>query len=95
MDRQSVKEHNTKMARFLCKRNGCEEKLSKLHLKQMVEEAWNPHPSQEFTAWWRTRDEFRMDGIDAVRARNCKCYVNEYKEAVELGLANLPSDYPR
>jgi hypothetical protein len=94
MDRRTAKEHNTMFARFLCKKNGCDEKLAKLHLKQMVEEAWNPHPSPEFVAWWQTQPGFRTDSIDAVRARNCKVFVDQYKEAVQLGLATLPIDYP-
>ncbi len=94
MDRAEAKEHNTKMARFLCKRHGCDEKVSKLHLKQMVEEAWNPHPSQEFKEWWLTQPEFRIDGVEVLPVRNCKVFVDRYKEAVEVGLANLPTDYP-
>lgn len=94
MDRVQVKEHNTKFDRFLCKKNGCNEKLSKLHLKQMVEEAWNPHPSPEFRDWWQTQPECQMDGVDAIRARSCKVFVDRYKEAVEIGAAELPTDYP-
>jgi hypothetical protein len=94
MDKREVKEHNTMFARFLCKKNGCDEKLAKLHLKQIVEEAWNPHPSQEFTDWWHTQLEFRVDGVDAVRARNCKVFTQRYKDDVEFGLASLPTDYP-
>jgi hypothetical protein len=78
------------LARFLCKKHGCNDKLAKLHLKQIVEEGWNPHPSQEFIAWWQTQTEFKKHGIDAVRARNCKDFIDRYKEAVQFGLATLP-----
>lgn len=94
MVRQSVKEHNIKLAKFLCDKHGCNDKIRQIHYDQIVHRAWNPHPSPEFVQWWQTRPEFRNDGVDAVRARNCKCYVDEYKEAVELGLAALPIDYP-
>jgi hypothetical protein len=94
MTKEEVKKHNIRMIEFLCARHGCSDKLKKIHYNQMVHRAWNPHPSPEFVEWWQTRPEFRFDGVDAVRARNCKCYVDQYKEAVELGLATLPIDYP-
>jgi hypothetical protein len=94
MDRESAKEHNIKMAKFLCEKHGCSEKLTKIHRDQIVYRAWNPHPSGEFISWWNTQPEFLEVGIDAVRARNCKVYVERYKEAIEVGLASLPIDYP-
>lgn len=94
MDRQGVKAHNIKMAIFLCDKHGCDEKLRKKHFDQIVNRAWNPHPSQEFIQWWQTQPEFRTDGVDATRARNCKVFVDRYKEAIEFGIARLPTDYP-
>ncbi len=94
MDRETVKEHNIKMAKFLCDRHGCDEKKRKIHFEQIVRKAWNPHPSQEFIQWWQTQPESRIDGVQATPARNCKVFVNRYKEAVEIGIANLPTDYP-
>lgn len=94
MTNEAVKKHNIKMITFLCKKHGCSDKLKKIHYEQMVIRAWNPHPSDEFLAWWQTQLEFRVDGVDAVRARNCKVFTNRYKEAVEMGLASLPVDYP-
>jgi hypothetical protein len=95
MDRQQVKEHNARRAAFLCKRHGCDEKLTQIHHDMIVNRAWNPHPSKEFVEWWQTQPDFIDQGIDAVRARNCKVYVDAYKDAVEVGLASLPTDYPR
>lgn len=89
-----AKKFNAVRAKFLCERAGCSEKLAKLHFDQIVHRAWNPHPSQEFIDWWQTQPEFRVDGVDAVRARNCKTFTDRFKEAVEIGLANLPIDYP-
>lgn len=83
------------MSFFLCKKNGCDEKTAKRHLVMMVEEAWNPHPSPEFIEWWQTQPQFREDGLDAIRARNCKVFTDAYKAAVEIGIASLPIDYPR
>lgn len=94
MDKEEVKKHNTRRIRFLCKKHGCSEKIQKLHFDQMVNHAWNPHPSQEFVNWWQTQPEFLRDKVDAVRARNCKIFTERFKEAVEFGLANLPVDYP-
>jgi hypothetical protein len=94
MVKPSVKEHNIRMAKFLCDKHGCTDKIRQIHYDQMVHRAWNPHPSPEFVAWWQTQPGFRIDGIDAVRARNCKVFVDQYKEAVQLGLATLPIDYP-
>ncbi len=94
MDRETVKEHNIKMAKFLCDRNGCDEKKRKIHFEQIVRKAWNPHPSQEFIQWWHTQPESRIDNVQPTPARNCKVFVNRYKEAVEIGIANLPTDYP-
>lgn len=91
---EGIKKHNIKFAKFLCEKNGCNEKKTKIHYEQIVHRAWNPHPSPEFVSWWITQPECQQDGIDAVRARNCKIFADRYKEAVELGLANFPTDYP-
>jgi len=90
----NVQEHNAKMIDFLCKRNGCNEKLRKIHFNQMVHQVWNPHPSPEFINWWKTHPDSREHDVDPVTARNCKHYCDEYKEAVQVGLAELPVDYP-
>lgn len=81
------------MATFLCNKNGCNEKVAKVHFDQIVNHGWNPHPSKEFSDWWRNHPHYQ-DEIDVVRARNCKCYVDEYRDAVSIGLAKLPTDYP-
>jgi hypothetical protein len=93
MDKQGVRAHNIRMAMFLCDKHGCDEKLRKKHFEQMVRHAWNPHPSSEFCEWWHRQPEC-AEGVDAERARNCKVYVNRYKEAVEFGNAAMPVDYP-
>jgi hypothetical protein len=93
MTNEQVKKHNIKMIEFLCNKHGCSDKRKKIHYEQMVLRAWNPHPSQEFTDWWQTQPECG-DGVDAVRARNCKVFTDRYKEAVEFGVATLPTDYP-
>jgi hypothetical protein len=94
MDKWQAREHNTRRARFLCQKHGCSKKQAEEHLDMIVNRAWNPHPSQEFINWWHTHPHYTENKIDAVRARNCKCYVDEYKAAVEVGLAELPVDYP-
>jgi hypothetical protein len=94
MTDDSVKKHNIKMVNFLCDKHGCSDKLRKIHYEQMVHRAWNPHPSAEFCEWWHRQPECQNDGVDARRARNCKVFVDRYKEAVEFGNAELPVDYP-
>jgi len=89
-----VKAHNIKMAKVLCDRNGCNDKLRQIHFDQLVHRAWNPHPSPEFIQWWKTHPDFRHHDVNVVTARNCKSYCDEYKEAVQVGLAELPVDYP-
>jgi hypothetical protein len=83
------------MAAFLCKKHNCNDKSAKLHFDQIVNLAWNPHPAQEFVEWWSTHSDFQNQGVAAETARNCKCYVNQYKDAVEVGAAELPIDYPK
>lgn len=90
-----AKKFNARRAQWLCERAGCSEKLAKIHFDQIVHRAWNPHPSQEFIDWWKTQMEYRRDGIDEVRARNCKCFTDRFKEAVEIGVASMPIDYPQ
>jgi hypothetical protein len=89
-----AKKFNAQRAKWLCERNGCTEKKAKIHFDQIVHRAWNPHPSHEFVSWWQTQPEFRENGVDAVRARNCKVFTERYKADVEVGLANFPTDYP-
>ena len=94
MDKAGVKAHNVKMATFLCDKAGCDREARKKHFDQIVHRAWNPHPSSEFCEWWYRQPECQLDGVDATRARNCKIFVDRYKEAVEFGNAELPVDYP-
>ncbi len=94
MTEVEAKKFNAHRAKWLCERNGCTEKKAKVHFDQIVHRAWNPHPSQEFTAWWHTQPEFRQNGVDSIRARNCKLFIDRYKEAVDAGLADIPLDYP-
>jgi hypothetical protein len=94
MTRQEAQEFNAKRAKFLCEKHGCSEKKRKLHFNMIVYEAWNPHPSEEFIDWWRTQPEFLEHDVDAERARNCKVYCDRFKEAVSVGAAELPADYP-
>jgi hypothetical protein len=91
----SVRERNIRVIKALCQRHSCSEKIRKIHYDQAVYRGWDPHPSQEFVNWWHTHSDFKEHGIDAVRARNCKSYCDEYKEAVSMGLAELPIDFPR
>jgi len=93
MTELEARKHNATMITRLCEKHGCSDKKKKIHFDQMVHRAWNPHPSQEFENWWHTHPDFRLHGIDVVRARNCKCYCDEYKEAVETGIAQFPIDY--
>ena len=78
------------LAKCLCQKHGCSQELTKLHFDQLVNRAWNPHPSQEFVAWWHTQPEFREHGINAVHARNTTFFAQRFKEAVQFGLATLP-----
>ncbi len=94
MTEVEAKKFNAQRAKWLCERHGCSDKKAKIHFDQIVHRAWNPHPSQEFKDWWQTQPEFRENGVDYIRARNCKVFCDRYKEAVEIGAANFPTDYP-
>ena len=95
MNTQKARAHNIKYAKFLCDKNRCTEKLRAIHFDQLVNRGHNPHPSPEFVEWWKKHPHFIHEGIDAVRARNRKCYCDQYKDAVQVGLAELPVDYPQ
>jgi hypothetical protein len=84
MNNESTKEHNERISGELCDAHGCNDKLRKLHFKQIVHQAWNPHPSPAFIQWWQTQPDYQ-NGIDAVHARNCKCYCDQFKEARQIG----------
>ena len=75
------------MIKKLCEEHGCSDKIKAIHFEQMVHRAWNPHPSEAFVRWWSTQPEFRNDGVNAVRARNCKVYYDRFKEDRQYGIA--------
>lgn len=85
-----AKKFNAEVSERLCDEAGCNEKRRKIHFDQIVHRAWNPHPSKEFVKWWHNQPEFRIDGVDAVRARNCKVFCDRFKEARKFGIEALP-----
>lgn len=95
MTETEAKKFNAEVADRLCTEAGCGEKKRKIHFDQLVHRAWNPHPSEAFVKWWHTQPEFRIDGVDAVRARNCKVFCDRFKEARQFGIESLPVSAPR
>lgn len=87
MTELEAKRFNAERITELCEEYGCSDKKKKIHYDQMVHRSWNPHPSKAFIDWWHKHNDFKEHGIDAVRARNCKRYCDEFKEAREYGIA--------
>src|SRR5205823_12840261 len=85
IDKIKAREHNITRAKTLCDEHGCSEKQRKNHFDMMVNRAWNPHPSQDFVKWWHKHQDYILHGIDAVRARNCKVYCQEFLESRQYG----------
>jgi hypothetical protein len=82
----TTKELAAKIGR-LCDKDGCSEKLRKIHFAQFVYRQWHPHPPRAFFEWWsRHPDNFSEGGSGPVIAFNAKCYYEQFCEARQLGL---------
>ena len=84
MTKLEAREHNKRVAAKLCQEHGCEGEDE--HFDMIVNRAWNPHPSAEFVAWWKTQPEYTQDGVGAILARNCKVFCDRFKEARKYGI---------
>jgi hypothetical protein len=70
-------EATKQLAISLCKQNGCTEKQTAIHFKQIVHNRWNPHPPPAFIKWWSTHPEHQP--YSAVRAFNTQLYRDQFK----------------
>lgn len=79
-----------------CEQAGCSKKIAAIHFDQYVDRHWNPHPPQQFMAWWDSPNTANhmaketgraWDGVKPVVAYNCQAVRDVYLKDKAVGIA--------